>query len=139
MGCGVCACMVLHVNCTEARIYQIYYACALKMQLDHRAWFGVRGGLQKEQKIMSSSRRQLEEEDLVRNVKQYAQVTNELADQCFRSCVCSVADRRLTTEELACVDSCAAKLISATTRIVLRVAELNPMGLGQQQPSMQQR
>ena len=100
------------------------------------------GGLQKERSLKSCgmSRRQFEEEDLVRNVKQYALVTNELTEQCFCSCVCSVADRQLTTEELACVDSCAAKLISATTRIVLRIAELNPMGLGQeQQPSMERR
>lgn len=90
---------------------------------------------------MTMSRRvqQLEEEDLVRNVRQYALVSNELTEQCFRSCICTVGDWRLTKEELACVEGCAAKLISATTRVVLKVAELNPMGLGQQRSGVQQR
>ncbi len=69
---------------------------------------------------------------MIRNIRQYALVNNELANQCFCSCVGSLTSRELTVKEQRCVDGCASKLIKATTRIVIKVAEQNPMGLGQQ-------
>ena len=71
---------------------------------------------------------QLEEEYMVRNLRQHALVNNEIAEKCFASCTGGLIDRKLSSAEEACVDHCAAKLISATTRAMLRVAESNPMG-----------
>ena len=78
---------------------------------------------------------QMEEEYMVRNLRQYALVNNELADRCFCSCIGSLTSKKLTVEEQECVDGCAAKLIKATTRMVMKVAEQNPMGLGRQNTS----
>ncbi len=74
---------------------------------------------------------QLEDEFMLRNLRQHALVNNEIAGSCFDSCVGGMIDRKLSSEEEVCVDSCAAKLISATTRAMLKVAEANPMGMGQ--------
>ena len=99
--------------------------------------------LQKENpsRKMAISRAQLEEEYMLRNIHQYAVVNNELAERCFSSCVGVVTSGQLTEREMECVESCAAKLIQASTRVVFKVAELNPMGIGQQQqqpPSVMQ-
>ena len=61
------------------------------------------------------------------NFRQYATVYNELTETCFSSCVHDLGQRRLNEEEAACADTCAAKLIQATNRMVWRVAELNPL------------
>lgn len=78
------------------------------------------------------SKAQQEEEYMIRNLRQYAMVNNDLANRCFCTCVGALSSRQLTTEEQECVDLCASKLIKATTRVVIKVAEQNPMGLGQQ-------
>lgn len=70
---------------------------------------------------------QLEEEYMLRNVRQHALVNNEIAESCFCSCVGGLIDRELSVAEEQCVEKCAAKLIIATTRVVLKIAESNPM------------
>ena len=70
---------------------------------------------------------QLEEEYMLRNLRQHALVNNEIAERCFCTCVGGLTDRALSPKEETCVDTCAAKLIQATTRIVFKVAETSPM------------
>lgn len=67
---------------------------------------------------------------MMNNFRQYATVYNELTETCFSSCVHDLGQRRLNEEETSCVDTCAAKLIEATNRMVWRVAELNPRDAG---------
>lgn len=74
----------------------------------------------------------LEEEYMLRNLRQHALVNNEIAERCFFSCVGGLTDRALSSTEENCVEKCAAKLIHATTRVVFKVAENNPMGMGSQ-------
>ena len=76
---------------------------------------------------------QMDEEFMLRNIKQFAQVNNELSERCFNNCVGGISSRELSTDEFACVESCAAKLVRASTHVVVKVAELNPAGMGQQQ------
>ena len=64
---------------------------------------------------------------MLSNFRQYATIYNELTETCFSSCVHDLGQRRLNEEEAACADTCAAKLIQATNRMVWRVAELNPL------------
>ena len=68
---------------------------------------------------------------MLRNLRQHALVSNEIAESCFFSCVGGLIDRKMSAEEELCVDSCASKLVYATTRAMLKVAEANPMGMGQ--------
>ncbi len=82
--------------------------------------------------MMTTPSSQLEEEYMIRNIRQYALVNNELTDKCFCSCVGALSSRTLTMKEQMCIEGCASKLIRATTRIVMKVAEQNPMGFGQQ-------
>lgn len=72
---------------------------------------------------------------MANNFRQYATVYNELTETCFFSCVHDLGQRRLNEEEAACTDTCAAKLIQATNRMVWRVAELNPLEPGRVAPS----
>ena len=68
----------------------------------------------------------LEEEYMLQNLRQHATVNNEIAENCFRSCV-GMIDRKLSSKEEKCVEDCASKLIAATTRVVFKIAETNPM------------
>lgn len=69
---------------------------------------------------------QLEEKYMLQNLRQHALVNNHIAENCFSTCACPI-DRKLTEGEEKCIDSCAAKLIAATTRVVFKIAESNPM------------
>ena len=69
---------------------------------------------------------ELEQKYMLQNIRQHALVNNEITENCFISCV-GLIDRKLSSSEEQCVDSCAAKLISATTRVVFKIAEANPM------------
>lgn len=71
----------------------------------------------------------LQEEYMLQNIRQHALVNNEVAENCFCKCV-GLMDRKLNTSEEECVEKCAAKLITATTRVVFKIAECNPMGAG---------
>ena len=73
----------------------------------------------------------LEEEYMLRNLRQHALVNNEITESCFTSCVGGLIDRTLSDAERVCVESCAAKLISASMRTMLKVAEANPVAPGQ--------
>ena len=64
---------------------------------------------------------------MLNNFRQYATVYNELTETCFSSCVHDLGQRRLSEEEAACADTCAAKLLQATNRMVWKMAELNPL------------
>ncbi len=74
----------------------------------------------------------MEEEYMLRHLRQHAGVNNELAEKCFCSCVGGIADRSLTSSEEDCIESCAEKLIKATTRVVFKIEETSPMGMGVQ-------
>lgn len=69
------------------------------------------------------------EEFMLQNFRQHAIVNNEIAERCFHSCVGGMIDRKLSDKEEVCVESCAAKLVYATTRAMMKVAESNPAGL----------
>lgn len=72
----------------------------------------------------------LEEEYMLQNLRQHALVSNEVAESCFCTCI-SMLDRKTSASEQKCVENCAAKLITATTRVVFKIAESNPMLDGQ--------
>lgn len=72
----------------------------------------------------------LEDEYMLQHLRQYALVQNEIAEACFYSCVGGLVDRKLSSSEEVCLNNCATKLITATTRIMLKIAETNPMGIG---------
>ena len=72
----------------------------------------------------------LEEEFMLQNLRQFGIVNNELAERCFSSCIGAASERHLTSEEGSCVESCSEKLISASVRVMVRAAEMNPMGIG---------
>lgn len=74
---------------------------------------------------------QLGEEHMLRSIRQHALLNNDIAENCFCSCVGGLVDRKLSVAEEQCVDSCGAKLIAATIRAMFKVAETNPMGRGQ--------
>ena len=74
----------------------------------------------------------LEEEYMLRNFRQHALANNEIAERCFCSCVGGLTDRKISSSEGDCIENCATKLITATTRIVFKIAEANPMGMGSQ-------
>ena len=84
--------------------------------------------------LMAFSRRaqaaRLEEEFMIQNLRQFGIVNNELTEQCFSSCIGAASERQLTNEEGTCIESCAEKLISASVRVMLKAAEMNPMGIG---------
>ena len=67
---------------------------------------------------------------MLSNFRQYATVYNELTEVCFTSCVQDLGQRRLSEEEASCADTCAAKLLQATSRMVWKMAELNPLQQG---------
>lgn len=69
---------------------------------------------------------QLEEKYMLQNLRQHAMVNNDIAENCFTACACPI-DRKLSESEEKCVDNCATKLINATTRVVFKIAESNPM------------
>ena len=69
---------------------------------------------------------------MLRNLRQHALVNNEIAERCFYSCVGGLTERKMNSNEDDCVENCAAKLITATTRMVFKIAENNPMGMGPQ-------
>ena len=73
---------------------------------------------------------QFGEEHMLRSIKQHAILNNDIAENCFCSCVGGLVDRRLSEKEERCVEECGAKLIAATTRAMFKVAETNPMGMG---------
>ena len=68
----------------------------------------------------------LEEEYMLRNLRQHALVNNDITENCL-----GLIDRTLSDAERVCVESCASKLISASMRTMLKVAEANPVGPGQ--------
>ena len=68
-----------------------------------------------------------QQQAMLSNIRQYAAVYNELTETCFTSCVHDLGQRHLNEEEASCTETCATKLISATNRMVWRVAELNPL------------
>ena len=80
---------------------------------------------------------------MLSNFRQYATVYNELTEVCFTSCVQDMGQRSLSEEEANCADTCAAKLLQATSRMVWKMAELNPLqqggGGGGVHPSQQTR
>lgn len=67
---------------------------------------------------------------MMSNFRQYATVYNELTEVCFTSCVQDLGQRRLSEEEASCADTCATKLLQATSRMVWKMAELNPLQQG---------
>jgi uncharacterized protein YbaR (Trm112 family) len=69
---------------------------------------------------------QLEEKYMLQNLRQHAMVNNNIAESCFSACACPI-DRKLNDDEEKCVENCATKLITATTRVVFKIAESNPM------------
>ena len=77
-----------------------------------------------------AARARAEEEFMIQNLRQFGIVNNQLAQRCFSSCVGAVSERGLTSEEGSCVESCAEKLISASMRVMVKAAEMNPMGIG---------
>jgi len=79
---------------------------------------------------MAASPAQMNDEHMIRNLRQYAMVNNDLTDKCFCSCVNTITSQALTDKERDCIDGCAMKLMKATTRMVMKVAEQNPMGIG---------
>ena len=77
---------------------------------------------------------------MLSNFRQYATVYNELTEVCFSSCVSDMGQRQLSEGEAACADTCAAKLLQATNRMVWKMAELNPLqGTGASPPQPHQR
>ena len=78
---------------------------------------------------------------MLNNFRQYATVYNELTEMCFSSCVHDLGQRQLSSEEAACADTCATKLLQATNRMVWKMAELNPLqgGAGGAAQTAQQR
>ena len=67
---------------------------------------------------------------MLQNLRQFGIVNNELAERCFSSCIGAASERQLTSEEGSCVESCSEKLISASVRLMVKAAEMNPMAIG---------
>ena len=84
--------------------------------------------------VMAFSRRaeaaRLEEEFMLQNLRQFGIVNNELTERCFSSCIGAASERQLTRGEGSCVDSCSEKLITASVRLMVKAAEMNPMAIG---------
>uniref|UniRef100_A0A1X7VP96 Mitochondrial import inner membrane translocase subunit n=1 Tax=Amphimedon queenslandica TaxID=400682 RepID=A0A1X7VP96_AMPQE len=68
----------------------------------------------------------MDESMMLRNMKQYALVYNQLSEECFKGCVSRLSQRNLSDQELECVDSCAEKLLKANYRLNLKAAEMGP-------------
>ena len=67
---------------------------------------------------------------MLQHLRQFGIVNNELTERCFCSCTGTAAERQLTTDESACVESCADKLISASMRVIFKTAGMNPTEIG---------
>ena len=123
-----------HFVCVSSRyFYSVYLLkfCVWKSVLLNLP-FSIRGALA----ILGSRQRggmnaaEQQQKAALSNFRQYATVYNELTEVCFSSCVHELGARRLSEEEASCADTCAAKLLEATNRMVWKMAELNPLQPG---------
>lgn len=62
----------------------------------------------------------------IQNYREFIQLFNKIADDCFRSCVVDMTRKNLGVEEDACVENCAHKMINTNHRLMSVFMEIGP-------------
>ena len=62
----------------------------------------------------------------IQNYREFMQLFNKIADQCFTSCVVDMSRKNLAPEEHECVEKCANKMINTNHRLMSVFMEIGP-------------
>ena len=66
------------------------------------------------------------ESTAIQNYREFMQLFNKIADQCFNACVVDMTRRDLAPEESKCVEKCANKMINSNHRLMSVFMEIGP-------------
>ena len=62
----------------------------------------------------------------IQNYREFIQLFNKIADECFTSCVVDMTRKSLANEEETCVAECAQKMINVNHRLMSVFMEIGP-------------
>ncbi|XP_013790316.1 mitochondrial import inner membrane translocase subunit Tim10 B-like [Limulus polyphemus] len=66
------------------------------------------------------------EDVAVRNFRDFLMIYNKMSETCFNHCVRNLNQRDLTTDEVHCVEKCAAKNININHKVMAIYMEVQP-------------
>ncbi|XP_028401595.1 mitochondrial import inner membrane translocase subunit Tim10 B-like [Dendronephthya gigantea] len=71
----------------------------------------------------------------LKNYKEFVMLYNKMVSECFKSCITTFNEGRLTANEQVCVNECVNKMVNVNHRIMSVFMEIGPpadkeMGMG---------